>query len=123
MALARTKGTAMPDGYMNPSYGNLMGRGEGAREQDEGPLAKKEERKRAAQDTPHKPHIHIHPHHDEDGKHIGTSVHILHHDGTHEKHDHESHDHEGAMSHYHEHYGGGAGTEPGELGAAPGDEY
>ena len=122
----------MPGGFMNPKYGELLGHGEGAREQDEGPEAKREEHKRAAHDTPHKPHIHIHPHHDASGKHVGTAVHILHHDGTHAKHDHAPDDHEGVIGHYHDHYGEGsghgsdageAGSEPEEMGAAPGDEY
>lgn len=108
------------DHYMNPKYGELMGHGEGAREQDEGPAAKKEEHKRSKQQhlPGHLPHIHIHPHHDESGAHVGTTVHVMHHDGTHEKFDHDPDDHEGVMSHYHEHYG--SGEETGEVGASPG---
>jgi len=92
-------------GYMNPSYGRMMeGGGEGSREQDEGPAAKKEEGKRAAHDKP--PHIHIHSH---EG---GHTVHIMHHDGTHEKHEHEHGDAEGIAAHIHTHIGDGMVAEP-----------
>lgn len=101
------------DHYMNPSYGAMMGHGEGAREQDEGSLAKKEEHKRAAHDTL-PPHIHIHSHAD------GHTVHIMHHDGRHEMHEHEHGDADGIAAHIHKHYG--SGEETGESGASPGGD-
>jgi len=98
------------DHFMNPSYGAMMGQGEGSREQDEGLAAKKEEGKRAAHDKP--PHIHIHSHDK------GHTVHIMHHDGTHEKHEHAPGDVDGIAAHLHEHLG--SGEETGEMGASPG---
>ena len=51
------------------------------------------------------PHILIHSHSG------GHTVHILHHDGRHEKHEHELGDAEGIAQHIHQHIGGGADGE------------
>lgn len=63
------------------------------------------------------PNIHIHSH----AK--GHTVHIMHHDGAHEKHEHEHGDAEGIASHIHQHIGGGLGGDdqhPEEQEAADG---
>lgn len=69
------------------------------------------------------PQIHIHSH----AK--GHTVHVMHSDGRHEKHDHESGDAEGLKSHIDEHIGGAMGQDHGfsggedeenEFGAGPG---
>lgn len=49
-----------------------------------------------------KPQIHIHSHEN------GHTVHIMHPDGQHEKHEHEDGDSEGMAAHIHEHLGNGA---------------
>jgi hypothetical protein len=48
----------------------------------------------------HKPHIHIHSHES------GHTVHVMHHDGTHEKFEHEHGDAEGMAEHVHNYLGG-----------------
>jgi hypothetical protein len=61
----------------------------------------------------HAPHIHFHPHHDEQGNHTHTTVHVMHHDGTHTKHDHAAGDTEGMAAHIHKHMGGAEGQDHG----------
>lgn len=48
----------------------------------------------------HPPQIHMHSHDK------GVTVHIMHHDGRHEKHEHEHGDAEGIAAHVHQHHGG-----------------
>lgn len=48
----------------------------------------------------HKPHIHIHSHQG------GHTVHVMHHDGTHEKFEHGHGDAEGMAEHIHHYLGG-----------------
>jgi hypothetical protein len=67
----------------------------------------------------HAPQIHIHSH----AK--GHTVHIMHHDGRHEKHEHEHGDSEGMAEHLHTHLGQDHGFSSGEaeedeLGSGPG---
>ncbi len=90
--------------YMNPQIGRHMGdmaEGEG------------EEDKETSRSSP-PPHIHVHSHK------RGVTVHVMHHDGRHEKHEHEHGDAEGIAEHIHRHHGGTAfaGREtPGEEAA------
>lgn len=53
------------------------------------------------------PQIHIHSHTE------GHTVHIMHHDGRHEKHEHESGDSEGIAAHIHTHLGSPEGNDHG----------
>lgn len=85
------------DGYMNKSYGAMMEGAKSANKQDEGRAAHKEERRRKGQQ--HLPHIHVHPHHDKMGAHIGTTVHTMHHDGRHEAHEFGPGDHHAVGEH------------------------
>ena len=64
------------------------------------------------------PHIHVHPHSK------GVTVHIMHHDGQHEKHEHEHGDAEGITSHIYDHHSGtGVGQDHGfSSGATEEDE-
>lgn len=70
-----------------------------------------------------KPHMSIHPHHDESGAHTGNTLHVMHHDGTHEMHHFAPDDSEGMAGVMADHYGAGGGdggAAPAEP--APGDE-
>jgi hypothetical protein len=68
------------------------------------------------------PHIYIHPHHDKSGKHIHTSVHVMHSDGRHELSKHGADDHEGILSKVSEHYGGGHGGQDHGFSSGEGGE-
>ena len=105
----------MPGGFMNPSYGAMMEGAKSADVQNPGPAAKGEAKKRAGNDhLP--PHIHIHSHSG------GHTVHIMHHDGTHEKHEHPHGDHEGIAQHIHTHLGPGSAPESTPIAGAD-EEY
>jgi hypothetical protein len=58
------------------------------------------------------PHIHIQPHHDAEGNHTKTTVHVMHSDGRHEPSDHEPGD-GGVEAKVGEHYSGAFGDEGG----------
>ena len=60
------------------------------------------------QHTP--PHIHVHPHSK------GVTVHVMHHDGRHEKHEHGHGDMEGIAAHIHQHLGATGNTGGEEQG-------
>lgn len=81
------------DANLHGKASKLEGRSENEHEHDE--------------DGDHHPQIMIHSH----AK--GHTVHIMHHDGTHEKHEHESGDAEGIKAHIDEHIGGGEGQDHG----------
>jgi hypothetical protein len=74
----------------------------------------------------HRPHIHIHPHHDSAGNHTGTTVHIMHSDGQSEQHEHGPDDNEALKAHLDRHFAGEQGGEPEmsaeEFSGAPGGE-
>jgi|SRR5437588_8108318 len=64
------------------------------------------------------PHIHIHSHSE------GHTVHVMHHDGRHEKHEHAHGDSDGIAEHIHRHLGGGEGQDHGySSGSAMEDEH
>lgn len=90
-------------GYMNPQHGRHM-RGEEAQD-----VEKKSGQHKA-------PHIHIHSH----AK--GHTVHIMHPDGAHEKHEHGHGDVEGIAAHVHEHIGGASGQDHGVGDGSAGEE-
>lgn len=68
--------------------------------------------------TEHKPHIHVHSH----AK--GHTVHVMHHDGRHEKFEHAHGDADGIAEHIHRHLGGAEGQDHGYSSeeGEPGDE-
>lgn len=97
--------------FMNKQHGKHMGHDEAA------PAAEHGEHHAAGAE--HKPSIHIHSH----AK--GHTVHIMHKDGAHEKHEHEHGDTEGIKAHIDEHLGqdhgySSDGLEEDEFGAGPG---
>ena len=90
----------MAEHYMNPAYGAMM-EGAKAAPGEKGPVPKPEHKGAGGH-----PHIHIHSHSG------GHTVHIMHPDGRHEKHEHAHGDAEGMAQHIHTHFGGGEGSAP-----------
>ena len=79
---------------MNPKYQEMM---EGAKSEGGGePEHKPEHKKKGGHRAPH---IHVHPHHDESGAHVGTTVHTMHADGRHEAHEFGPGDHQAVGEH------------------------
>jgi hypothetical protein len=111
---------------MNKAHGRHMGAS--AEELDANlhgkpPAEKHEGRSEHEHSEGEKPHIIVHSH----AK--GHTVHVMHSDGTHEKHEHESGDTEGIKAHVDTALGGGEGQDHGfsggeeeedEFGAGPG---
>jgi len=89
---------------MNPQHGKHMTEGEHGDEKDAKDA--KDVHKQTGQH--HAPSIHIHSH----AK--GHTVHIMHQDGGHEKHEHAHGDADGIAQHVHDHLGGGEGQTHGE---------
>lgn len=91
--------------FMNPQHGAHM--------RGEAPSGDVEEKS----GQHHPPHISIHSH----AK--GHTVHIMHHDGRHEKHEHARGDVEGIAAHIHKHLGGHGQDHGYSAGAAEEDEF
>lgn len=86
--------------FMNPQHGKHMGEEEDGRSEDKGSEKEKDGGARH-------PSIHVHSHSK------GHTVHIMHPDGGHEKHEHSHGDAEGIAAHVHKHIGGKEGQDHG----------
>jgi len=93
---------------MNKSWGNAESQ-HGPERSDKGAKLHNEEEARTENEGPRVPHIHFHPHHNAAGEHTHTTVHVMHHDGGHEKFTHHADDTEGAVQHVYDAFGQQAG--------------